>query len=65
MENKQVVKRVQISQWVRLIIFDDGSVAIWQGANRVELSAYESSRVGYSLLDTSAKEIEPCSQSSN
>ena len=35
--NKQVVQRVQISQWIRLIFYRDTAV-VWNGASRTEIS---------------------------
>lgn len=50
--NKQVVQRIQISQMCQLVIYDDGSAALWSGADRVALSAYEATRLGYALLNS-------------
>jgi hypothetical protein len=48
---RQVVQRIQISQLCRLIIYSDGSVSLWSGADRVGLSAYEATRLGYALVN--------------
>jgi hypothetical protein len=50
--DRQVVERRQISQWVRLITYSDGSAVIWQGSNRVELSAYEAVCLGLTPANT-------------
>ena len=55
--DKEVVERIQISQWCRLVIYSDGSVALWSGADRIELNAYEATRLGLSLH----KEESQCS----
>jgi hypothetical protein len=60
MKSRTVVQRKQISQWVTLIIYSDGSAAIWQGTNRVELTSYEAMRLG--ILDE--KETQACLQQS-
>jgi hypothetical protein len=46
MEERTVTERIQISTWCRLIRYSDGTVAIWKGADRVELDPYEATRIG-------------------
>jgi hypothetical protein len=46
MEGRTVIERIQISIWCRLIRYSDGTVVIWQGADRVKLDPYEAARIG-------------------
>jgi hypothetical protein len=46
METRTVIERIQISIWCRLIRYSDGTVVIWQGADRVKLDPYEAARIG-------------------
>jgi hypothetical protein len=46
---KQVKHRLYLSQWCILITFDDGTIAIWNGPSRVELGAYEVTRLTFAL----------------
>jgi hypothetical protein len=62
---RQVIERIQISQLCRLITFADGSAALWLGADRVGLSAYEATRLGYALTNDQQEgkdAISTCSQ---
>ena len=52
--NRRVVERIQIAQMCRLIIYSDGSAVLWNGADRVALSSYEATRLGYALLNSEA-----------
>lgn len=58
MQEREVAQRVQISQWCRLIIYSDGSIALWNGVDRVELSAYEATRLGFALANLPSVKLQ-------
>ena len=45
-----IKRRYQLATWVRLIVYEGGHIALWQGANRVELPNHDAVCLMYALI---------------
>jgi hypothetical protein len=59
MQNKRIVSRASLNQWTRVILYNDDTVVINQGANRLTLSSLDADRLGILLSNRKPEDGKP------